>query len=83
MEKTVGNTDRFLRVLLAAGAVAGSGVLGFTSAWGIVLLVVAGVLVLTGVSGFCPAYSLFGVDTLHHDEAGRRLFGPFYTHRLA
>jgi hypothetical protein len=83
MEKNVGNTDRVLRLLLAAGAVAGSGVLGFSGAWGIVLLVVAGVLVVTGTTGFCPAYSLFKVDTLHHDEVGTPHLGPFHAHRMA
>lgn len=83
MDKTVGKTDRILRLIAAVGAGAGAGVLGLSGAWGIVLLVVAGVLVLTGVSGFCPAYSLFGVDTLKHDEATTRHFGPFYVHRLA
>lgn len=63
MEKTVGTTDRALRVLLAAGAIAGSGVLGFSSAGGIVLLVVAAVMVVTAASGYCPLYSLLGIKT--------------------
>lgn len=63
MQKTVGKTDRALRVLLAAGAVAGSGVLGFSTAWGIVLLVVAAILAMTALSGYCPIYSLLGINT--------------------
>lgn len=63
MRKTVGTTDRVVRVVLAAGAVAGSGLLGFGSGWGIVLLVVAGVLVVTAASGYCPAYSMLGIET--------------------
>lgn len=63
MQKTVGKMDRALRVLLAAGAVAGSGVLGFSSAGGIVLLVVAVIMVGTAASGYCPLYSLLGIRT--------------------
>jgi dienelactone hydrolase len=70
MEKTVGTTDRAVRVLLAAGAVAGSGVLGFSSAGGIVLLVVAAIMVVTAASGYCPVYSLLGIKTTGTRTAG-------------
>ena len=63
MKKNMGTIDRSLRVLVAAGAVAGSGVLGFTTAGGIVLLVVAAVMVATASSGYCPLYHLFGIST--------------------
>lgn len=82
MDRTVGNPDRVVRLLVGAGAFAVSGVLGFSGAGGIVLLVVAAVLLLTAATGFCPAYSLLGVDTLRHDGTGGRHFGPFHQHRL-
>ncbi|MHB1817182.1 MAG: YgaP family membrane protein, partial [Streptosporangiaceae bacterium] len=63
MHRNTGNTDRALRGVLAIGAVAGSAVVGFSSGWGIVLLVVAAVMVLTGASGFCPIYRLVGINT--------------------
>lgn len=63
MRKTVGTTDRVARVVVAAGSVVGSAVVGFASGWGIVLLVVAGILVVTGASGYCPLYSLLGIET--------------------
>ncbi len=63
MKQNVGTIDRALRILVAAGAVAGGGVLGFSSAGGIVLLVVAGVMVLTAASGYCPLYRLLGITT--------------------
>lgn len=63
MKKTVGTTDRVLRILVAAGAVAGSGVLGFSTGWGIVLLVVAAIMVVTAASSYCPLYSLLGIHT--------------------
>ena len=63
MKKNMGTADRALRVVVAAGAVAGSGVIGFTTAWGIVLLAVAAVMVVTALSGYCPLYSLLRVET--------------------
>ncbi|MDA8039765.1 MAG: DUF2892 domain-containing protein [Actinomycetota bacterium] len=71
MHKTVGTTDRALRGLLAVGAVAGSAVLGFSSAWGIVLLAAAAIMAVTGASGYCPIYSLLGINTRgERSEAG-------------
>lgn len=74
MRKTVGTTDRVVRLVLAAGAVGGSAVVGFGSGWGIVLLVVAGVMVATGATGYCPVYSLLGIETTscrHCGSAGK------------
>ena len=70
MKKTEGKTDRAIRGVLAIGAVVGAGVLGFSTGWGVVLLVVAGVLVVTAASGYCPAYSVLHIDTLPADETG-------------
>ena len=36
---------------------------GVGTAWGIVLLVVAVVMVVTAAVGFCPLYRLFGIST--------------------
>ena len=83
MKKNMGTTDRALRVVVAAGAVAGSGVLGFTTAWGIVLLAVAAVMVLTSASGYCPIYSLLHIHTTgarHTSAEGRRIS---HLHRAA
>lgn len=83
MQKTVGKTDRALRGVLAIGAVVGSGVVGFSSGWGIVLLVVAAIMVVTGASGYCPVYSLTGISTCGKDgcEAGHG--GVLHLHRRA
>ena len=51
MHKNMGRTDRSLRALIAVGAVAGSAVLGFSTAWGIVLLVAAAIMAMTAASG--------------------------------
>lgn len=59
----MGNTDRIVRLLLAAVMV----VLYFTNTvtgtLGIVLLVLAGVFVLTSLISFCPLYTLIGLNT--------------------
>ena len=68
MNKTVGSIDRAVRAVLAVGALIGAGFAGFSSGWGIVLIVVAAILAITGSSGYCPLYSATGVSTLDHDE---------------
>jgi hypothetical protein len=64
MKKNVGNVDKVIRILLAALVVV---LYFFTNLipgiLGIVLLVVAGVLVLTAIFGICPLYSLIKVST--------------------
>jgi len=63
MKKNMGSADKIIRVLIA-GLVAGlywSGVVSGTI--GIVLLVLAGVFLLTSFIGFCPLYIPFGIST--------------------
>jgi hypothetical protein len=63
MKKNMGNADRTIRILVAV-AVA---VLFYTNVISgtvaIVLMVLAGVFVLTGIVGFCPIYALLGLNT--------------------
>ena len=63
MKKNMGTADRIIR---SAAALA-FGVLYFTGTvtgtWGIVLLVLGGVFVLTSLVGTCPLYSLLGMNT--------------------
>lgn len=59
----LGSADRIVRIIMAI-AIA---ILFFTNTIsgipGIVLLIVAGVLVLTSFTGFCPLYALFKIHT--------------------
>lgn len=63
MKKNMGSTDKIIRFILAAifvalyftGTVAGT--------WGVVLLALAGVFVLTSLISFCPLYAPFGLST--------------------
>jgi hypothetical protein len=76
MKKTVGTPDRALRVVLAAGAVAGAGAVGFTSAGGIVLLAAATIMLLTAATSMCPLYSLLRVSTRRRGVGDAARPGP-------
>ncbi|SEG01936.1 Protein of unknown function [Halpernia humi] len=63
MKSNMGGLDRILRIIIAI-------VIGFlyyngtiSGTLGIVLLVFAGVFVLTSFVSFCPLYTLFGINT--------------------
>jgi len=63
MKKNMGSADRISRFIAAAVFI----VLYFTNTvtgiWGIVLLVLAGVFILTSFVSFCPLYAPFGIST--------------------
>ncbi|WP_111683290.1 YgaP family membrane protein [Winogradskyella tangerina] len=63
MKKNMGTADRIIRVIIAAIV----GVLFFTDVisgtLGIILLVIAGIFVLTSFVSFCPLYAPFGIRT--------------------
>ncbi|MBL7939585.1 MAG: DUF2892 domain-containing protein [Flavobacteriales bacterium] len=63
MKANMGSADRTIRVLLAVVFA----VLYFTGTvtgtFGIVLLVLGAVFLLTSVIGFCPLYAPFGIST--------------------
>lgn len=63
MKKNVGNTDRIIRLIVAVVVA----ILFFnnviTGILGIVLMVLAGIFVLTSLVSFCPIYAIFGMNT--------------------
>jgi hypothetical protein len=63
MKKNMGNTDRVIRLIVAAivGVLYYTGTISGTL--GLVLLVLAGVFVLTSLVSFCPLYAPFGIST--------------------
>ncbi|HKK24062.1 MAG TPA: DUF2892 domain-containing protein [Gracilimonas sp.] len=67
MKKNMGSTDKIIRFILAAIFV----ILYFTGTVtgtvGIILLVLAGVFVLTSLVSFCPLYAPFGLSTCKTD----------------
>lgn len=72
MKKNMGNTDRIIR-LSVAGILA---LLWFqnmvTGTWGIVMLAFAAVFALTGIVGFCPLYTLFGINSCAVKETDKK-----------
>ena len=56
MKKNMGTIDKVVRLLVAALVI----ILYFTNVisgtWGIILLIFAGIFILTSVLGFCPLY---------------------------
>jgi hypothetical protein len=63
MKKNMGNTDRIVRLLLAAIVAALYFTDVVTGVFGIALLVVAAIFVLTSFISFCPLYAPFGLST--------------------
>lgn len=63
MKKNMGSADRVIRLVIAAivAALYFTGTIGGTL--GIVLIVLAGVFVLTSFISFCPLYAPFGLST--------------------
>ncbi len=63
MKKNMGSADRIIRAIIAAVI----GVLYFTGTisgtLGIILLVLAGVFLLTSFISFCPLYAPFGISS--------------------
>jgi hypothetical protein len=67
MKPNIGTTDKAVRII-AALAIVGlyfAGILSGTVA--IVLLVLAGVFILTSFMSFCPLYYPFGISTKKKD----------------
>lgn len=63
MKKNMGEADRLIRLIIAAVVVALFFADIITGTLGIVLMVLAGVFVLTSMISFCPLYAPFGIKT--------------------
>lgn len=63
MIKNMGSADKIIRLILAAVFVALYFTDIVTGTVGIILLVLAGVFVVTSLTGFCGLYKLFGINT--------------------
>ncbi len=68
MVKNVGGIDQRVRLLvgiLALGIAAFAGL----ATWGTVTLaIVGGIALVTGLSGYCPLWAMFGLNTCHLKE---------------
>jgi ABC-type multidrug transport system permease subunit len=68
MKKNIGNVDKCIRIIVATIIVGLYFANVITGTLGIVLLVVAGILVITSMTGFCLLYVPFGISTLKEDS---------------
>ena len=73
MTLNMGIVDRCTRTcLVVPGLVLSSWIVfGFGSVIGIIFLVVAGIMLATSSVGFCPTYTLFGINTNRSGLGGR------------
>ena len=69
MKKNMGNADRIIRVILAAifAVLYFTGIVPGTV--GLVLMVLAGVFVLTSLVSFCPLYAIVGLSSYPTNKA--------------
>ena len=58
MKKNVGGIDKIVRIVAGAGLI-GATVAGMLPVWGYIGIVP----LATGLTGWCPAYTLFGMNT--------------------
>lgn len=71
MPRNMGALDRGLRAFVVLPvAIVLAFVIGAGTVGGIILFVVAGIMLASSASGFCPTYTLIGISTypggLHH-----------------
>jgi hypothetical protein len=64
MTRNMGALDRGLRAFVVApAAIVAAFLIGASTVFGIVLLVVAGIMLTTAVTAFCPTYTVIGIST--------------------
>ena len=77
MTQNMGTFDRVLRAFLVApAAIVAALIIGVGTLGVVTLLVVAGIMLATSATGYCPNYTVFGISTdprLH--RVGHRLRG--------
>lgn len=63
MAQNEGTTDRIVRVVVGAAALAASFAVGVSTGGGIALAAVGAIALITGATGFCPLYRMLGLST--------------------
>jgi hypothetical protein len=76
MTRNMGAFDRGLRAFVVApAAIVVAFLIGAGTIFGVILFVVAGVMLTTAVTAFCPTYTVLGISTrpgLHRVRHGLR-----------
>jgi hypothetical protein len=68
MKKNMGTADRIIRSMIAAVIVVLFLTNVVTGTLGIILLILAGVFVLTSIVSYCPLYVVFGINSCSVDK---------------
>jgi Protein of unknown function (DUF2892) len=63
MTRNEGTLDRTIRLIAALALGAAAYAIGLSSTFGIVLVVLAAIMLVTAATGFCPLYRVFGLNT--------------------
>lgn len=80
MNRNMGTLDRGVRgFLVAPAAIIAAFILGAGTVLGIALFVVAGIMLATSATGYCPNYTLLGIST----QRGVHRVGRGLRHRHA
>lgn len=66
MKQNMGTVDRALRgFVVAPVAIVLAFIVGVGTVGGVILFVVAGIMLTTALTGYCPNYTLIGITTRH------------------
>ena len=63
MKVNMGTIDKVVRIILALVVIGLYAVGQITGTAAIILLVIAGAFIVTSFVGFCPLYTIFGINT--------------------
>jgi hypothetical protein len=64
MKKNVGSTDKIVRIVLAVAIGYFAYSTSFETNWmPYVLYVISGIMLFTPITGYCPLYTIFGINT--------------------
>lgn len=70
MKKNMGTSDKIIRILIAIVFIGLYSTDIVTGIMGTLLLILAGVFILTSLVSFCPIYSIFGWSTCSEKKQG-------------
>jgi hypothetical protein len=68
MKNNMGVIDRCIRFVIAFVFIILFAKNIVPSPWDIIILVIAGLFIITSLLGFCPIYLLFKIDTRSHEK---------------
>jgi hypothetical protein len=67
MKKNVGLTDKWVRIIIAVVILVLYGTDLIVGTLAMILLIIGIILLFTSLIGFCPIYTLFGINTNKKD----------------